>query len=73
MSIYRRTNHSLLVSHNLGRIIEVWSDDGKTKRLVKITGYGPPGSCAVEAVDGGEPIFEISTAWLIPLPTRPRR
>ena len=52
-------NHWTLIASFLGTVVEVYSG-----RRVKIVGYGVPGIAACEAVDGGEPIYQVSTAVL---------
>jgi len=53
------TNHWTLCAAFIGKTVEVYNS-----RIVKITGYGTPGSAFCEAVDGGEPIYAVSTAFL---------
>jgi hypothetical protein len=52
-------NHWQLCYEFIGKTIEVYRG-----RLVKITGCATPGNAFCEAVDGGTPIYEVSTAFL---------
>ncbi len=52
-------NHWKLVQEFIGKTVEVWGG-----RKVKIIGPATPGSAFCEAVDGGSPVYEVSTAFL---------